>query len=69
MLQPEPQENQQSCNKVNVFKPVYLRIFHFFCQIAVERNSCKDTSACFIAGYYEQLQRTTTAVLMMYFIF
>lgn len=30
MLQPEPQENQQSCNKVNVFKPVYLRIFHFF---------------------------------------
>lgn len=28
MLQPEPQENQQSCNKVNVFKPIYLRIFH-----------------------------------------
>lgn len=57
MLQPEPQENQQSCNKVNVFKPVYST---FFCQIAVERNSCKDTSACFIAGYYEQLQRSKT---------
>lgn len=42
MLQPEPQENQQSCNKVNVFKPVYLRIFHFFVRLLLNTTHAKS---------------------------